>query len=103
MDKLAFATAVACTTGLIFFLATIWLIVKGGTHVGAHLKLLGQYFYGYEVTVKGACVAFGYSFFWGFMFGWLFAYVRNLFLASYIYRVKKRAELMSLRDFFDNL
>jgi Na+/proline symporter len=53
--------------------------------------------------VRGAFVAFGYTFVWGFLFGWLFAYLRNLFLAYYIYRARRKAELLSLRDFFDNL
>jgi hypothetical protein len=103
IDKLAFAVAVGFTTGLIFFIATIWLIIKGGPHVGAHLKLLAQYFYGYTVTVEGAFLAFAYSSFWGFLLGWLFAYVRNLFLACYLYKVRKKAEYLTLRDFFDNL
>ena len=103
IDKLAFAFAVGFTTGLIFFIATMWLIIKGGPHVGAHLRLLAQFFYGYTVTVQGAFLAFAYSSFWGFLFGWLFAYVRNLFLAAYLYKVRKKAEYMTLRDFFDNL
>ena len=103
VDKLAFASAVGFVSGLLFFMATIWLIIKGGEVVGPHLKLLGQYFVGYTVTVRGAFIAFGYSFFWGFLFGWLFAYLRNLFLALYIYRVKKKTELLSLKDFFDYL
>ena len=103
IDKLAFATAVGSVSGLLVFLATIWLVIKGGDVVGPTLRLLGQYFVGYTVTVKGAFIAFGYSLAWGFLFGWLFAYLRNLFLAFYIYRVKRRAELLSLRDFFDNL
>jgi protoporphyrinogen oxidase len=103
MDKLAFATAVGSVSGLLFFIATIWLIIKGGDVVGPNLKLLGQYFIGYTVTVKGAFIAFGYSFVWSFLLGWLFAYLRNLFLALYIYRLKKKAELLSLSDFFDHL
>ncbi|MBW2173255.1 MAG: NAD(P)/FAD-dependent oxidoreductase [Deltaproteobacteria bacterium] len=103
IDKLAFATAVGSVSGLLFFLATIWLLVKGGDVVGPTLRLLGQFFVGYTVTVEGAFIAFGYSFVCSFLFGWLFAYLRNLFLALYIYRVKRRAELLSLRDFFDHL
>jgi len=103
MDKLAFAAAVGSVSGLLIFLATLWLIIKGGESVGPNLQLLKQYFVGYTVTVKGAFIAFGYSFFWGFLFGWLFAYLRNLFLAFYIYRVKKKAELLSLRDFLEYL
>lgn len=103
MDKLAFATAAGSVSGLLVFLATIWLVIKGGDVVGPNLQLLSQYFAGYTVTVKGAFVAFGYSFFWGFLFGWAFAYLRNLFLAFYLYRVRKKAELLSLWDFFDHL
>ena len=103
MDKLAFATAVGSVSGLLFFLATIWLVIKGGDIVGPNLQLLKHYFAGYTVTVKGASIAFGYGFVWGFLLGWLFAYLRNLFLASYIYYIKKKSELVSLRDFFDHL
>jgi len=103
IDKLAFATAIGGVSGLFMFLATIWLVMKGGEMVGPTLRLLSQYFVGYSVTVRGAFVAFGYTFFCGFLFGWLFAYLRNLFLAFYVYSAKKKAELLSLRDFFDNL
>jgi protoporphyrinogen oxidase len=101
MDKLAFASAVGSVAGLLFFLATIWLIVKDSEVVGPNLQLLGQYFVGYTVSVQGAFIALGYSFFWGFLFGWLFAYLRNFFFALYIYRVKKKVMMLSFRDFFD--
>jgi protoporphyrinogen oxidase len=102
MDKLAFATAVGTVCGLLVFSATMWIISRGGNVLGSHLRLLSQYFIGYTVTVKGGFIAFGYTFFWGFLFGWLFAYLRNLFLAVYIYQVKRKAELLSLKDFFDS-
>ncbi len=35
-------------------------------------------------------------------FGWLFAYLRNVSLAFYIYRVKKKTEMLSFRDFLDH-
>ncbi len=101
--RLAFATAVGSVSGLLIFLATIWLVIKGGPVIGPNLRLLSQYFVGYTVTVKGAFIAFGYSFVWGFLFGWLFAYLRNLSLAFYVYWVKKRTEVLSLKDFFDHL
>ncbi|MBW1812808.1 MAG: NAD(P)/FAD-dependent oxidoreductase [Deltaproteobacteria bacterium] len=101
IDKLAFATAVGAVSGLIPFIATIWLLIKGGEVVGPNLQLLSQYFIGYTVSVKGAFISFIYSFVWGFLFGWLFSYLRNFFFAYYIYRVKKKAAFLSLKDFFD--
>jgi len=102
MDKLAFAVAVGAICGLLVLSATLWIISRGGDVLNSHLRLLGQYFIGYTVTVNGGFIAFGYSFFCGFLFGWLFAYLRNLFLAIYIYRIKRKVELLSLKDFFDN-
>ncbi len=102
MDKLGIATAVGSVSGLLIFIATLWLIIKGGEVVGPNLQLLGQYFIGYSVTVKGAFIGMVYSFAWGFLFGWLFAYLRNLSFAFFIYRVKKKAEKLSFRDFLDH-
>jgi len=101
LDKLAFATAVGTVIGLAIFLATIFLIIKGGDSIGPNLKLLGQYFIGYTVSFKGAFIGFGYSFFWGFIFGWLFAYMRNLFTGIYILRIKKTSEYSTFKDFID--
>jgi len=103
MDKLAFATAVGSVSGLLVFLATIWLVLKGGEVVGPNLRLLAQYFPGYTVSLKGSIIAFDYSFIWGFLFGWLFAYLRNLFLGLYIFWLRKKTEILTLKDFFDYL
>lgn len=103
MDKLAFSIAIGSVAGLMIFLATIWLIIKGGSVIGPNLKLLSQYFIGYTVTVKGAFIGFGYTFGWGFLFGWLYAYLHNFFFSYYIYRIKRRVEMLSFRDFIDNL
>ena len=102
MDKLAMATSVGSVSGLLFFFSTIWLVIKGDGIASLKLQLLNQYFIGYSVTVSGAFKAFGYSFIWGFLFGWLFAYLRNLLLAFISYRVKKKTEILTLLDFFDN-
>ena len=102
MDKLAFASALGAVNGLCIFIATLWLVIKGGDVVGANLQLLSQYFGGYSVTIKGAFVGFAYCFGWGFLFGWLFAYLRNVSLAFYIYRVKKKTEMLSFGDFLDH-
>lgn len=101
MDKLGIATAVGLVCGFLIFLATIWLVIKGGT-AGLYLQLLNQYFFGYSVTVKGALIGMAYGFSWGFLLGWLFAYLRNFFMAYYIYRIKRTAELLTFRDFLDH-
>ena len=99
---ISFAISLGTASGLLLFLATLWLVIKGGEVVGPNLRLLEQYFIGYTVTTEGACLAFGYAFVWGFLFGWLFAYLRNLILAVYLYMARKKAEMLSMQDFFEH-
>ena len=55
--------------GLGIFIATNWLVLKGGDVVGPHLSLLGQFFIGYEVTFVGSLIGFVYGFAAGFVVG----------------------------------
>lgn len=61
------------------FVATNWLVLKGGENVGAHLGLLRNYFPGYSVTFWGSLVGFVYAFILGFLVGSTIAYVYNRF------------------------
>jgi hypothetical protein len=65
--------------GGVVFLATIWLILKGGEPVGPHLALLGWFFVGYRVTFVGSLVGFGYGFVTGFLAGYILARLYNWF------------------------
>jgi hypothetical protein len=72
---LAFACAVI--GGAVVFAMTVWLVIKGGPQVGAHLQLLSQYFYGYAVTWKGSFVGFLYGAVTGGVVGWVIGAVYN--------------------------
>jgi hypothetical protein len=63
--------------GLVLFIATNWLIFKGGEVVGPHLTLLSQFFIGYRVTFFGSLIGFGYGFVVGFTGGYLIARIYN--------------------------
>ena len=63
--------------GLALFVATNWLILKGGTVVGPHLALLGQFFIGYRVTFVGSLIGFAYGFISGFTAGYFVAGLYN--------------------------
>jgi hypothetical protein len=64
-------------SGLVVFVATNWLVLKGGTVVGPHLALLGQFFIGYRVTFLGSLIGFVYGFATGFLAGYFVALVYN--------------------------
>jgi len=64
-----------CGGGL--FLATIFLVVKGGPEMGQHLGLLATYFPGYRVSVIGGLIGFVYAFVLGYGAGRLVGSVYN--------------------------
>jgi hypothetical protein len=64
-------------TGL--FLATNFLVLKGGPNVGAHLSLLSVFFPGYRVTFFGSIIGFCYAFAVGFISGVILGAVYNKF------------------------
>jgi protoporphyrinogen oxidase len=92
LDPIAMGGAVGLVSGLALFLATAILLLKGGEVVGPNLSLLSHYFLGYRVTWGGAFLGLVEAGSVGFILGYLFAYLRNLGLAVYAYRVKRRAE-----------
>lgn len=62
------------------FIATIWLVIKGGEQVGPNLALLGQYLPGYRVTVLGSFIGFAYGALLGYVSGWLVGWLYNWFV-----------------------
>ena len=73
---LAFGTVSA--VGL--FVATIVLVLRGGSNVGEHLNLLSVYLPGYSVSYVGSIIGFVYAFVIGYGAGRTIATVYNKFL-----------------------
>lgn len=67
--------------GLGLFLATNWLVLKGGEVVGPHLQLLSQYFIGYRVSFLGSFIGFAYGFAVGTLSGALIGLIYNKIVA----------------------
>lgn len=66
--------------GLGIFVATNWLLLKGGNPVGPHMALLGQFFLGYTVSFIGSLIGLLYGFVSGFIVGYSVAFLYNVFL-----------------------
>lgn len=59
------------------FLATVFLVIRGGPNLGQHLALLRVFFPGYSVTWLGAFVGFIYGFVLGYGLGRIVGSVYN--------------------------
>lgn len=101
LDSTALGVAVGTLGGFVVFAATIVLVLKGGDVVGPNLALLGQFFLGYTVTLKGAFIGLIYGFAAGFILGGLIGFLRNSFVSGYLRMVKTQATLTSSLDSID--
>lgn len=68
-NSILMGTILGLLCGGALFLATAWLILKGGPVRGPHLALLSQYFPGYSVSWLGSFVGLLYGFATGFVAG----------------------------------
>ena len=103
LDRRAFGLAVGTVSGLLLFLATLVLVVKGGPSVGKHLALLGQYFPGYRVTASGSLLGLLYGGAAGFVVGWSFAVIRNAVVFLYESAVRRRIQSGIWGRFLDSI
>jgi len=83
VNALSFGVVAGLVAGLGLFVATNWLVLKGGRQgvsahdVGPHLSLLSQYFIGYSVTFAGSLIGFAWAFACGLAAGWTGSWLYN--------------------------
>ena len=77
LNAKALGLVLGLLSGLALFIATNWLVIKGGEPVGPHLSLLSQYFIGYRVSFLGSFIGFAYAFAVGAVSGALIGWIYN--------------------------
>jgi hypothetical protein len=102
LHKRCLGIAVGATLALVTFVATALHILRQSDDPYP-LVLLQQYFVGYTVSWAGAILGALWSFWLGFVLGWVFAFVRNLVLAATAIVFRARAELEQTRGFLDHI
>ncbi len=102
VHKLAMGVAVGLVFGLFIFGITAFhqLLPQADE---PNLELLNQYFYGYEISWKGAFVGLFWGCLTGFVTGWFVAFVRNFAIAIRVFMVRTKAELSQTKDFLDHI
>lgn len=102
LDAVALGVSLGTLLGIVIFLATILLILKGGDVVGPNLALLSQYFIGYEVTLYGSLIGFVYGLMSGFVIGFLIASLRNFIVRAYLHLLRLKSSFAAVNDYIDN-
>lgn len=77
LNARAWGIAFGLVLGGGLFLATIFLVIKGGPNIGQHLGLLAAFFPGYNVSLVGSLVGFIYGFVIGYALGRVIGEVYN--------------------------
>jgi hypothetical protein len=80
LNATVLGVAAGVVAGLALFVATNWLVLKGGPVVGPNLALLGQFFVGYRVSFLGSLIGFAWAFATGFAAAYLLARLYNGFV-----------------------
>ena len=101
LGRVALGLSMGTLAGILLFMATLILVLKGGVVVGPNLQLLEQYFPGYSVTLSGTLLGLGYGFCAGFAVGWGYAFFRNITAFLYMALIRRRAERLVLRKLLE--
>ena len=79
LNKKAFGLTCGILWGLIVFVATLWVMFRGG---GNTLALIDKFYFGYSISYAGAFIGLVWGFIDGFIGGWIFAWLYNRFIKS---------------------
>jgi len=84
LNATVYGVVTGLVAGLVLFIATNWLLLKGGPigpegrpMIGPNLQLLSQFFIGYSVTFVGSLIGFAYASVFGFLVGFFIAKIYN--------------------------
>jgi hypothetical protein len=102
MHKRVLGTAIGITFGTAVFGVTVFHIIAAPPR-SVPLELLANYFFGYEVSWRGAFIGAWWGFVTGFVAGWFAAFARNLSMATWLLVVRAKAHLNETRDFLDHI
>jgi hypothetical protein len=101
LDPVALGISVGITAGVAIFAATLFLVIRDGMTDGPNLALISNFLPGYTITLWGSVVGLLGLFTFGFFFGLLFAYLRNVAVFISARAIHRDIELYQLRRLFD--
>src|SRR5438874_2738156 len=101
LNRIATGVAAGTVLSCLIFLATLIVVLRGGSPPEPNLGLLSQFLFGYTISFTGSIVGFVWGFAIGFALGWSFALLRNLALWTFLALVRSRGEMDQFGDVLD--
>lgn len=102
LHKRAFGVAIGAAVAVVVMALTVVHVLLQPERAFP-LGLLHYYFYGYDVSWRGALLGGFWGFVSGFVAGWFVAFCRNFVVAVSVFLTRARAELNQTRDFLDHI
>jgi hypothetical protein len=101
LHRTAMGVSWGATGGVLLAVATLVLLLR--EPMVANFNLLGQFLWGYRVSLRGVFVGMLWGFGVGFVLGYGFALVRNAAVWIWLTVIRLRAEMEQYSDFLDHL
>jgi hypothetical protein len=101
LDPVALGFAFGATAGIMVLTSILILIIEDGATIGPHLALLSQLFPDMSLTALGAVVGTVGLFGFGFIFGSIVAYLRNLIVFLRTRLIHRGLSLSHIKQLFD--
>jgi len=89
-------------SGLLAVVTTV-LLLRGSDEAITAGSLLGQFLWGYSVSVRGIFIGLIWGLVVGFVMGYGFALLRNAAVWLWLTLIRSRAEMDQYSDFLDHL
>lgn len=102
LHRAAMGLAIGIVFGTVVFLATV-ISMDRDLEAARHVGLLSQFFIGYSVSLRGALVGLAWGFATGYVLGWSFALLRNVFVWIYLFFLRSRSDMEQYSDFLDHM
>src|SRR5262245_33842553 len=100
--KRALGVAAGVVAALLVFAVTVFHVVAAPREA-PHIELLAEYFYGYDVTWRGALVGAWWSFVVAFVAAWFAAFVYNFVMATWVFFIRMKIDFSQTTDFLDHI
>ncbi len=103
LHRIAMGLAGAVVASGLLAIITVVLLLRGTDEAITAGSLLGQFLWGYSVSVRGIFIGLVWGLVIGFVMGYGFALLRNAAVWLWLTLIRSRAEIDQYSDFLDHM